>query len=162
MRFVAVSYTDVLAQLQGSGVAHAISKSNHLIGATLQVAHIFGFILLLSSLTVVSLRLLGLAFTKQPVVQVARDGNRLIWIGLALAVVSGTLMFISGARHYGENWAFEMKMGLLLAAVIAQVALFRRVATTDFPSPALARTSAVVSLGLWFGVGLAGRMIGFI
>lgn len=92
----------------------------------------------------------------------ARDGTRLIWIGLALAVASGTLMFISGARHYGYNWAFEAKMGLLLAAVLTQVLLFRRVTAADFSRPTLARTSAVLSLVLWFGVGLAGRMIGFI
>jgi len=157
-----MSYADVLAQLQGSALAHAISKSNHLIGATLQILHIFGFVLLLSSITVISLRLLGLTFTNQPVGRVARDGTRLIWIGLALAVATGTLMFVSGARHYGYNWAFEMKMGLLLAAVLTQVLLFQRVVSVDFPRPALARASAVLSMTLWFAVGLAGRMIGFI
>ena len=157
-----MSYADVLARLQNSGLGHAIGKSNHLIGASLQILHIFGFVLLLSSLTVISLRLLGLAFAKQPVAQVARDGTRLIWIGLALAVATGTLMFISGARHYGYNWAFEMKMGLLLLAVLTQVLLFKRITAPDFRHPTLARASAVLSLTLWFGVGLAGRMIGFI
>jgi hypothetical protein len=157
-----MSYADVLADLQNSALAHAISKSNHLIGASLQILHILGFILLLSSITVISLRLLGLTFRNQPIERVARDGTRLIWIGLALAVASGTLMFVSGARHYGYNWAFEMKMGLLLAAVLAQVLLFRRVTAMQLPRPALARVSAGLSLTLWFSVGLAGRMIGFI
>jgi hypothetical protein len=153
---------DLLTQIQSSGLAHLISKSNHMVGASLQVFHIFGFILLLSALTIVSLRIFGLVFAQQPLAKVARDGTRLIWIGLAVAVTSGTLMFISGARHYGHNWAFELKMVLLLAAVIVQVALFRRVVAAESFNPALARASAALSLLVWFSVGLAGRMIGFI
>lgn len=153
---------EILTQIQGSGLAHLIGKSNHMVGASLQVLHIFGFVLLLASLTIISLRIYGLAFAQQPLSKVARDGTRLIWIGLALAVASGTLMFICGARHYAENWAFELKMVLLLVAVTLQVALFRRVTATDSPHPTLARASVALSLLFWFGVGLAGRMIGFI
>jgi hypothetical protein len=154
--------TDFLTQLQGSGIAHAISKGNHLIGASLQILHILGFVLLLSSLIVISLRILGLALNQAPLSKVARDGVRLIWLGLAVAVVSGTLMFVSGAWHYGHNWAFELKMVLLVTAVAVQALIFRRVSVTDSPHPALARASVGLSLVLWFGVGLCGRMIGFI
>jgi len=153
---------DLLTQLQSTGLAHAIAKGNHLIGASLQVLHILGFVVLLSSLVVICLRMLGLAFVRTPLTQVARDGVRLIWIGLGVAVSSGTLMFISGAWHYGHNWAFELKMVLLVSAVVVQVLLFRRATATDTPSRLLARASAGLSLVLWFGVGLCGRMIGFI
>jgi hypothetical protein len=153
---------DFLTQLQSTGLAHLIAKGNHLIGASLQVLHILGFVVLLSSLVVICLRMLGLAFVQTPLTRVARDGVRLIWIGLAVAVSSGTLMFISGAWHYGHNWAFELKMVLLVSAVVVQVLLFRRATATDAPSPWLARASVGLSLMLWFGVGLCGRMIGFI
>jgi hypothetical protein len=49
-----------------------------------------------------------------------------------------------------------------VAAVAVQFALFRRVAAIDSPPPALARLSVAVSLLLWFGVGVAGRAIGFV
>ena len=153
---------DVLTAIQNSAVARAVSKSNHMVGAGLQIVHVLGFILLLSSLVLISLRLLGLAFADQPVSKVGRDATRLIWLGLALAVGSGTLMFVSSPKMYYYNPAFELKMLLLIVAVLVQVLLFRRVTANDSPTPALARTSVALSLVFWFGVGLAGRIIGFI
>ncbi|MEJ1962337.1 MAG: hypothetical protein WDO56_12650 [Gammaproteobacteria bacterium] len=34
---------DVLKALQNSAVAHAVSKSNHMVGAGLQIVHVLGF-----------------------------------------------------------------------------------------------------------------------
>lgn len=153
---------EVLTALQNSAVAHAVSKSNHMVGAGLQIVHVLGFILLLASLVLVSLRLLGLAFADQTISKIGRDATRLIWLGLALAVISGTLMFVSSPRMYYYNPAFELKMLLLIVAVLVQVLLLRRVTAIDSPTPALARTSVALSLVFWFGVGLAGRIIGFI
>jgi hypothetical protein len=153
---------EVLTALQNSAVAHAVSKSNHMVGASLQIMHVLGFILLLASIVLISLRLLGLAFAQQPISKVGRDATRLIWIGLVLTVVSGTLMFVSSPRMYYYNPAFELKMLLLVAAVLVQVLLLRRVSASDLPTPALARMTVALSLASWFGVGLAGRIIGFI
>ena len=153
---------EALTWLQGSALAHAISKSNHLVGASLQILHILGFVLLLASLLLLSLRLVGFVFVRQPVAQVADDATRLIWVGLFLAVFSGTLMFISTPRLYFHNWAFQLKMGLLVIAILIQLLLFRRVAKAHSPGPALVWTSVALSLIAWFGVSLAGRMIGFI
>jgi hypothetical protein len=157
-----MSTAEVLTAIQNSAVAHAVSKSNHMVGAGLQIVHVLGFILLLSSIVLISLRLLGLAFPQQPISKVGRDATRLIWIGLALTVVSGTLMFVSSPRMYYYNPAFELKMLLLIAAVLVQVLLLRRVSANDSPAPVLARTTVALSLASWFGVGLAGRIIGFI
>jgi len=157
-----MSIARVLTAIQNSTVAHAISKSNHMVAASLQIVHVIGFILLLSSIVLISLRLLGLAFTQQPISKVGRDSTRLIWIGLALTVASGTLMFVSSPRLYYYNPAFELKMLLLIAAVLIQVLLLRRVSASDSPTPALVRTTVALSLVSWFGVGLAGRIIGFI
>lgn len=153
---------DVLTAIQNSAVAHAVSKSNHMVGAGLQIVHVIGFILLLSSIVLISLRLLGLTFAQQPVSKVARDATRLIWIGLLLTVVSGTLMFVSSPRMYYYNPAFELKMLLLVAAVLVQVLLLRRISAIDSPRPTLVRATVALSLASWFGVGLAGRIIGFI
>ncbi|MEJ1962336.1 MAG: hypothetical protein WDO56_12645 [Gammaproteobacteria bacterium] len=67
--------------------------------------------------------MLGLVFADQPVSKVGRDATRLIWLGLALAVISGTLMFVSNARMYYYNPAFELKMLLLIEAVLVQGAV---------------------------------------
>lgn len=157
-----MSTAQVLTAIQNSVIAHAVSKSNHMVAAGLQIVHVLGFILLLSSIVLISLRLLGLAFAQQPISKVGRDATRLIWIGLALTVASGTLMFVSSPRLYYYNPAFELKMLLLVAAVLVQVLLLRRVSANDSPTPALVRTTVALSLISWFGVGLAGRIIGFI
>ena len=157
-----MSTAQILTALQNSAVAHAISKSNHMVGAGLQIVHVIGFIVLLSSIVLICLRLLGVVFAQQPIPKVARDATRLIWLGLALTVASGTLMFVSSPRMYYYNPAFELKMLLLIAAVGVQVLLLRRVCANESPTPALARATVALSLASWFGVGLAGRIIGFI
>lgn len=157
-----MSINDVLTQIQNSSLAHAISKSDHLVAASLQIVHVLSFVLLLASLVLISLRVLGLALKQQPVSQVAQDATRLIWLGLALAVTSGTLMFVASPKLYFYKWAFELKMLLLVVAVIVQTTLFRKVAASETPNAHLARASVALSLVVWFGIGMAGRVIGFI
>jgi hypothetical protein len=153
---------DALSFIQSTPLSHAISKSNHLLIAGFQVFHVIGFVLLLAALVLISLRLLGLILQQQPVPEVARQALRLLWSGLALAVISGTLMFIGSPRHYFYNPAFDVKMLLLVAAVIIQTVLFRKVANSSAPRPWLARASVAVSLAMWFAVSMAGRAIGFV
>jgi hypothetical protein len=152
----------VLNDIQNSAVAHAISKSNHLVGAALQIVHVLGFIVLLASLVLISLRVLGIAFKRQPIVQVTNDAMRLIWSGLTAALVSGTLMFVANPKQYYFNWAFELKMLLLVIAVIVQVTMFRKIAASETPNPMFARIGVALSLVAWFSIGLAGRAVGFI
>jgi hypothetical protein len=157
-----MTVADTLAGIQNSILSHAISKSDHLLIAAFQVAHVIGFVLLLAALVLVSLRLLGVLLTRQTVPQVAEQALRLLWMGLVLAVASGTLMFIGSPRHYYYNPAFEIKMGLLFAAIIVQAVLFRRVVHANRASPWLTRASVALSLALWFAVSMAGRAIGFV
>ncbi len=156
-----MSTAEILTAIQDSPVAHAISKSNHLVAAGLQVVHVLGFIALLAALVLISLRLLDLVFRDRPIQEVTRDANRFLHIGLALTVLSGTLMFVATPKLYFYKFAFELKMLLFVGAIVLQFALFRRVAASESPNPILARTTVGVSLAVWFGIGLAGRMIGF-
>ncbi|HMN47406.1 MAG TPA: hypothetical protein PKE27_22715 [Povalibacter sp.] len=156
-----MSIAEILTAIQDSPVAHAISKSNHLVAAGLQVVHVLGFIALLAALVLISLRLLNLVFRNQPMSEVTRDANRFFYIGLVLTVVSGTLMFVATPKLYYYKFAFELKMVLFVTAIVLQFALFRRIAARESPHPVLARTTVGVSLAIWFGIGLAGRMIGF-
>ena len=157
-----MSVTAILSFLQDSAIAHSISKSNHLVGAGLQVLHVIGFITLLASLVLVGLRLLGLALKNQPVAEIVKDANRLLYIGLSLVTASGVLMFVASAKMYYYKTAFELKMLLFVLAVVLQFALLRRlVERTESAPPALVRTVLGISLAVWFGIGFTGRMIGF-
>jgi hypothetical protein len=153
---------EALDFIQSSALAHAISKSNHLLIASLQVFHVLGFVLLLAALVLISLRLLNFILSTQTVPQVATQALQLLWLGLALAVGSGTLMFIGSPRHYFYNSAFELKMVLLAAAVIFQASLLRWIIKGEPAGPWLTRVSVGLSLALWFAVGMAGRAIGFV
>jgi uncharacterized membrane protein len=153
---------DVLTAIQNNAFARAITKSNHLVIAGLQIVHVFGFVLLLSSLLLMSLRLSGLALQRHSIRQVTREPARLFWVGLALAVTSGALMFVTGTKHYFYNVAFDAKMLLLPAAVLIQLVLFSTVAGSEVPRPILARIAVALSLVLWFGIAVAGRAIGFV
>jgi hypothetical protein len=153
---------EALNFVQSSALAHAIGKSNHLLIASLQVLHVLGFVLLLASLVLISLRLLNCILSTQAVPQVAAQAVRLLWLGLALAVGSGVLMFIGSPKHYFYNSAFELKMALLAAAIIFQASLFRWISTGAPAAPWLRRVSVGLSLALWFAVSMAGRAIGFV
>jgi hypothetical protein len=155
-----MSTHDILTWIQDSALAHAISKTDHLVGAGLQVVHVMGLVALLASLVLISLHLLGLAFKHHPTVEIARESTRLVWWGLALTALSGTLMFIATPTLYFYNPAFRLKMLLFVLAVVVQLALFRRAASQGTPS--FAKVGVAVSLAAWFSVAMAGRMIGFI
>jgi len=153
---------ELLTALENSALAHAISKTDHLVAAGLQIIHVLGLIFFLASLVLISLRAIGWALADHSIADVARDTSRLLWIGLGLTVLSGTLMFIATPRLYYFNWAFGAKMALLAVAVLVQATLFRRVANAEAPTPAFARASIGLSVACWFGVAMAGRMIGFV
>jgi hypothetical protein len=152
----------ILSAIQASPLSHWIAEADHLFTAGLQVIHIIGFILLLSSLLLMSLRLLRLVFVGQSATQVAAGMNRLLWLGLALAVATGLVMFVGAPKHYFYNPAFACKMVLLAAAVLVQSAIFNRIALRPDVSPTAIRFIVGLSLAAWFGVSLAGRSIGFV
>jgi hypothetical protein len=151
-----------LEDIEHLPLSQALAKSDHLVGAGLQVLHILGFVLLLASVVFISLRLLGLAFTDQPLPRVSAGVLKLVWLGLLLAVASGVAMFIASPQLYFYKPVFQIKLLLFVVALGLHGLLLRRVARQEQPAPALARASVALSLLAWFGIGLAGRMIGFV
>ncbi len=157
-----MSVDAILSAVQSTTLSHWVAQANHLFTAGLQFIHIIGFILLLASLALMSLRLLRLVFPEQSVSQVAAGMNRLMWLGLALAVASGAVMFLGAPKHYFYNPAFACKMVLLAVAVVVQIAAFNRIALRPNASRTAVRFAVGLSLAAWFGVSLAGRAIGFV
>ena len=153
---------EVLAAIEESAIAHAISKTDHLVGASLQILHVLGLILFLGSLVLIGLRASGRVLADQSLRDVICDTSRAMWLGLALVVLSGMLMFVATPRLYFFNTAFGWKMGLMVFAGIAQAVLFRKLAREPATSSAFARAAIVLSVASWFAVAMAGRMIGFI
>jgi len=131
--------------------------------AWLFVLHLIGLTVLLGGTLVVSLRLLDIGLRTQPLRQLARDVAPWRTAGLLLSLISGALIFTGGAVSYFEGAWFRRKMTLLVVALVFNATWFRSVTRADEGrfSPWLIRATGGVALLLWFGVGAAGRAIGF-
>jgi len=147
--------------LQSSSISSYIGHQDHLVGAVAQLFHITGLILVLTSILVVSLRLLGLGLVRQTVPQLVKATARFVWVGLALLTLSGIVIFLPAAEHYDPNPIFWFKFKLLAVALVLHVTLYRKVTQTEAAAPVLAKSTAVVALAAWFGIAFAGRFIGF-
>ena len=125
--------------------------------------HLFALTVLLGSLVVLALRQFGLVYKTQAISEVAnalRPWNR--W-SLAVMLTSGILLFLSEAVKCYGNTSFRVKMLFLFAALLFQFTIYNRtVASDDNVAPTGGKIAAVVAVCLWFGVGLAGRGIGFL
>jgi hypothetical protein len=157
-----VSFSQVLFVVQRSHFAHSLAESNHLVVALLQIIHVFGFIFLLSPLILIALRVLGLALRDQPLQEVLRQPRALSLTGLVMTLATGLLMFLTAPLHYYNNWAFDTKMLLLLAALITYAVLFLGVVPRQSAYPTLAKLTVAVSVLLWVSVCMAARAIGFV
>jgi hypothetical protein len=153
---------ELFKTIQSSDFAKLLGCQNHLFGATAQLIHIVGLLLVLSSLVLVCLRLLGLSLGKVSAAQLAQATSRLIWVGLGLLAFSGLLIFIPAATNYYPNYIFWTKFILLGLALLVHVTLYRKITQAENPNPLLSKFTAVLSLTLWFAVAYAGRFIGFV
>jgi hypothetical protein len=125
--------------------------------------HLFALTILLGSLVVLVLRQFGLVYKDQPISEVAtalRPWNR--W-SLAVMLTSGILLFLSEAMKCYGNTSFRIKMLFLFFALLFQFTIYNRLVKNESGSaPMGGKIAAAVALCLWFGVGLAGRAIGFL
>ena len=131
--------------------------------AWLFIFHLFGITLMLGTRVLLSFRLLGLAFKDQPVSELSRQLRPYAGTGLALALLAGFLIFTGGADGYFTVPWFRTKMMLLAIALIFHFTLFRAVirAEENRFNPILNKVTGLLTLLLWFSVGVAGRWIAF-
>jgi hypothetical protein len=130
---------------------------------TIEAIHAMGFAVLGGAVLVVNLRLLGVGLRRQPVAQIARDTERWLLISLWVIVPSGIVLFMTEAIKCYFYLAFWVKMTAFFLALVFTFTVHRSVAMADEAqvSPRVSKVVAWVSLSLWSGVGIAGRLIGF-
>jgi hypothetical protein len=134
---------------------------------TLEAIHVIGLTLVFGTILVLDLRLLGLASTGRPVHRVVADILKWTWLAFAITAVTGALMFTTNAIVYYENVYFRAKIALLVLAGLNMFAfeLTARRTINQWDSarsaPPAGRVVAMLSLAIWVGVIVTGRMIGF-
>jgi hypothetical protein len=91
----------------------------------------------------------------------------LTWSAFAVAIASGSLLFISNATKYLENGYFDAKIILICLAGL-NMAIFHAISAKDLPKwenettpPLRARLAGGLSILLWVSVVTCGRWIGF-
>ena len=132
-----------------------------------EVCHILGFVILVGAAAMFDLRLLGFSRT---ISVTALAGHLLPWAraGLALAAPTGLLLFISDAVTLAANPAFQLKL-IVIALAILNTMVFHRWTARSLPAwdvaeptPIGAKLAAIVSLTLWTGAVVGGRLIAYV
>jgi ABC-type bacteriocin/lantibiotic exporter with double-glycine peptidase domain len=127
-----------------------------------QAFHLVFMAILIGSLLIVDLRLLGSGMIRQPIAQVARDARPWLVGSLIGMLVTGLPQLMQNAMREYYSEFFWQKMYFLAAALIFTFTVRRKVAfsTEDRFNPALGKVVALVSIVLWGGVIVSGRLIG--
>ena len=130
----------------------------------IETTHVLTLCLFLGMIALLDLRLLGMGLRHVPVSEVAGRLLPLALLGFALMVLSGTLLFYSGPVRAFQNIFFRVKVVMLvlagLNALFFHLTIYRRVAAWDDDPvpPARAKMAGAMSLLLWSGVVVCGRM----
>jgi hypothetical protein len=156
----------LLQTLYGTPLAVWIRESEYAFPG-IETVHVLAITLVVGSITVVDLRLLGVASRDRAVSRLSADVLPVTWTAFGFAAASGLLLFASNAPRYAVNSFFRVKLALLALAGLNMLAFQLLVARdlvrwdTAPAAPRAARIAAAVSLALWILVVAAGRWIGF-
>jgi hypothetical protein len=161
-----VNVDRALEWLQATAIATTISE-NESIFPWIESIHVLAIVLVVGTISIVDLRLLGVASLDRPVRRLMGDVLPLTWGAFALAAITGSLMFSSDAVHYAHNFFFRGKLVLLVLAGI-NMTVFHLIGTGDIArwdaagqTPVTAKAAATISLLVWIAVVAFGRGIGF-
>jgi hypothetical protein len=124
--------------------------------------HIPAFALSIGTITLVDLRLLGVALRGESPAKLLKDTQPYTLVGLIIVVLSGFILYLSQTAIYLANASFYFKIIVLLIAIIYNYTIHRKVAASPDVSPVVAKLVAGVSLALWVSVVFGGIFIAFV
>ncbi len=156
----------LLKWLEESGLAARIRESLYLF-PLIESTHVIALALVFGTITIIDLRLLGIASTERPFTRMASDILKWTWAAFVLAALTGSLMFITNASVYYHNFYFRTKMLLLVLTginlLVFELTAGRTIQGWDRApaAPPTGKAVAAVSLAIWISIIVMGRMIGF-
>ena len=133
----------------------------------IESVHVWTLCLFFGLAVMFDLRLLGWTFTHVPVSELSR--RLLPWTiaGFAIMVVTGSLLFYAIPVRSFQSIFFRVKMSLLLLAglnvLIFHSGVYKKVKSWDVDKapPRAARVAGALSILLWIGIVVSGRMIAY-
>jgi hypothetical protein len=125
--------------------------------------HLAALAVIGGAVLIVDMRMLGLGLKKSSLAQLARDAQPWVTGSLLVMLVSGFALYTSEATKCYQSVAFWIKISSLFLVMVFTYTVKRRVTAADGKGVSLLalRSTAIVSLGLWFAVAWGGRWIGF-
>jgi magnesium-transporting ATPase (P-type) len=153
--------------LSRTNVSVAFQSANWFV-PLVQTVHIISIAILLTSVYVVSFRLIGVTRGGQPLAVVTAKSTPWVWIALGVLLGTGILLTITEPARELLNWAFRVKMLLVLA--LAGILLIVQIRTRRSPeywteSPTrrrAARAMGVAAVIIGAGIVTAGRWIAYV
>ncbi|MBV8536496.1 MAG: hypothetical protein JO128_12940 [Alphaproteobacteria bacterium] len=133
----------------------------------IESVHVLALTLMVGTIAIVDLRLLGFASVARRYTILSGAVLPWTWGAFVVAVIAGTLMFISNPVAYAANADFRVKFAVMIAAgcnvVIFHLVTGRDAARWDGATrtPLAAKLAGTISLLCWIAVVAFGRRIGF-
>jgi hypothetical protein len=161
-----MTLAEFFAQIEEWPLSTTVAGSDLLFPA-IETLHVLAIVLVAGTILIVDLRLLRVASKERAVSELVKEVLPWTWSAFAVAVFTGSLMFVSAATKYSHVPAFQLKMvALLIAGVnmaVFHLGAYRRVAGWDSTAfvPIAARVAGALSLFIWVLVIALGRWIGF-
>ena len=161
-----MDFDQFLNWLQDTPIAIAI-REHEILFPWIESFHVLAIVLVVGTISIVDLRLLGLASRNRAVTILMRETLPCTWAAFVVAVVTGSLLFSSNAPKYAHNVYFQAKMALLVLAA-GNMMVFHLIGARDIvrwdataATPIAAKTAGGISLLVWIAVVVCGRWIGF-
>lgn len=127
-----------------------------------ECVHIGGFAIGVGSIALVDFRMLNLGLQSETTARILRYTEPWTLIALLFVIFSGFTLFLSQVNIYLINLVFPIKMYLLVAALLYNFTVHRKVALMKAPPPVLSKSVAILSLLLWVSIVFGGIFTGFL
>jgi hypothetical protein len=129
--------------------------------ATVSVIHYLTMFWFIGSIAVIDLRVMGVAARKRNLTELAGQIFPWAWTGLALAILSGFLMFATDAGDWAPDRVFHVKLAMIALSIV--FAILVRLGAPKWGAlpevPTSAKIVAAISLLLWIGTILSASEI---
>jgi hypothetical protein len=158
---------ELLGWLESTPLAMFVSQSPWGFPA-LEMVHVTATTFVFGMITIVDLRLIGVAWKGSAISDLYRDVIPLTWMAFVVAAITGSLLFTGQAMKYSGNIAVRMKFAILLLIAINML-VFRLVVypgvakwDRDAAVPWAAKVTGAISLAGWIMVVACARWIAYL
>ena len=150
-----IESTDLSTAIREGALPYPIIGGIHLLGIAL-----FGGMVLMTDL-----RLLGWAMRRRPVSDIVQQFRAWKWAGFVIVAASGLLLAWAEPLKLYRSPAFWVKMALLalvgVHALVFRVRVYGDTAPLDVAETVEGKLAASISLLLWAGLVVSGRLIAY-